>query len=54
MEVAGEFVKGPFVIRHINKKDITKWQSSSDNSREEHLALAEKAINDNIRCYKID
>lgn len=54
MEVAGEFVKGPFVIRRINEKDIIKWQSSSDNSHEEHLALAEKVINDNIECYKID
>ena len=54
MEVAGEFVKGPFVIRHIDDKDIAEWQSSSDNSHEEHLALAEAVINANIECYRID
>ena len=54
MEVAGEFVKGPFVIRRINEKDIAGWQSSSDNSHEEHLALAKEVINANIECYRID
>lgn len=54
MEVAGEFVKGPFVIRRINEKDIAGWQSSSDNSHEEHRALAEAVIKANIECYKID
>ena len=54
MEVAREFVEGPFDIRRINEKDVAKWQSSSDNSHEEHLALAEKVIIDNTECYKID
>lgn len=54
MEVAGEFVKGPFVIRRIDEKDIAGWQSSSDNSHEEHLALAKEVINANIECYRID
>lgn len=54
MEVAGEFVKGPFVIRHIDEKDIAEWQSSSDNSHEEHLSLAEAVIKANIECYRID
>ncbi len=54
MEVAAEFVEEPFDIRRIDEKDIAKWRSSSDNSHEEHLALAEAVIKANIECYKID
>lgn len=53
-EVVGEFVKEPFNIRRINEKDIAEWQSSSDNSHEEHLALAEAVIKANIECNKIN
>ncbi len=52
--VVGEFVKEPFNIRRINEKDIAEWQSSSDNSHEEHLALAEAVIKANIECNKIN
>ena len=52
--MVGEFVKEPFNIRRINEKDIAEWQSSSDNSHEEHLALAEAVIKANIECNKIN
>lgn len=54
MEVAKEFVEDPYNIRRIDEKDIARWQCSSDNSHEEHLALAEAVIKANIGCYKID
>ena len=55
MEVAAEFVKGPFVIRLIDKDDAAEWQRNSDtNSHEEYLALAEAVIKANIECYKLD
>lgn len=55
MEVAAEFVKGPFVIRSVDEKDIAEWQRNSDtNSHKEHLALAEAVIKANIECYKLD
>lgn len=55
MEVAAEFVKGPFVIRLIDKDDAAEWQRNSDtNSHEEYLALAEAVIKANIECYRLD
>lgn len=55
MEVAAEFVQGPFEIRRVNENDIAEWQRNSDtNSHEEHLALAKEVINANIDCYELD
>ena len=54
MEVAAEFVEGPFVIRRVDKNDKAEWQRSSDtNSHKEHLALAEAVIKENIECYEL-
>ena len=55
MEVAGEFVEGPFIVRRINEEDIAEWERNSDsNSHKEHLALAEAVIKANTDCYQLD